>query len=237
MPIDFNVSTSIIYWILSDSNSSRKGIFNLHTLHFKSRILRAALFKKKWKYHVKHIHAFDANAYRVWNENAEREQNKGKDRKPVRGTKAVTDRQKQGREARFRDGMKKRLQNSEERSRRTMGRGTASSGRCRPQTLQRFLSLGFNSMLPACHSDLRSVPVIRTAFRAGPKQQSCLRGGRWRGAGAVVVEWGGGAHEPMRFTFKLTRGRYIFTFSLALPRLIGEGDGGKREFCLSGFFI
>lgn len=60
-----------------------------------------------------------------------------------------------------------------------MGRGRASSGRCRPQTLQRFLSLGFNSMLPACHSDLRSVPVIRTAFRAGPKQQSCLRGGRW----------------------------------------------------------
>lgn len=104
-----------------------------------------------------------------------------------------------------------------------MGRGTASSGRCRPQTLQRFLSLGFNSMLPACHSDLRSVPVIRTAFKAGPKQQSCLRGGKVRGEG--VMERGGGAHEPMRCTFKLTRGRYIFTLLLTLPRLIGEGDG------------
>lgn len=27
----------------------------------------------------------------------------------------------------------------------------------------------------------------------------------------------GGAHEAMRCAFKLTRGRYIFTFSLALP--------------------
>lgn len=71
---------------------------------------------------------------------------------------------------------KKKQQNGEERS-GTMGRGTGSSGRCRPQTLQRFLSLGFNSMLSACHSDLRSVPVIRTAFKAGPKQQSGLRGG------------------------------------------------------------
>lgn len=48
----------------------------------------------------------------------------------------------------------KKLQNGEDRS-GTMGRGTGSSGRCRPQTLQRFLSLGFNSMLSACHSDLR----------------------------------------------------------------------------------
>lgn len=71
----------------------------------------------------------------------------------------------------------RKLQNGEDKS-ATMGRGTGSSGRCRPQTLQRFLSLGFNSMLSACHSDLRSVPVIRTAFKAGPKQQSCLRGGK-----------------------------------------------------------
>lgn len=34
----------------------------------------------------------------------------------------------------------------------------------------------------------------------------------------------------MRCTFKLTRGRYIFTFLLILPRLIGEGDWGKRIF-------
>lgn len=124
--------------------------------------------------------------------------------------------------------------NSEERSRRTMGRDTASSGRCRPQTLQRFLSLGFNSMLPACHSDLRSVPVIRTAFKAGPKQQSCLRGGRCREG---VMERGGGAHEPMRCTFKLTRGRYIFTFLLTLPRLIGEGDGGRGSFVFLDLFF
>lgn len=90
---------------------------------------------------------------------------------------------------------KKNVQNREERSRRTMGRGTASSGRCRPQTLQRFLSLGFNSMLPACHSDLRSVPVIRTAFKAGPKQQSCSRGGSWRGRGV------GGDGERWRGTW------------------------------------
>lgn len=112
-------------------------------------------------------------------------------------------------------------------------KSTASSGRCRPQTLQRFLSLVFNSMLPACHSDLRSVPVIRTAFKAGPKQQSCLRGGRCRGG---VMERGGGAHEPMRCTFKLTWGRYIFTFLLTLPGLIAQGDGGGGggwEFCRS----
>lgn len=115
-----------------------------------------------------------------------------------------------------------------------MGRDTASSGRCRPQTLQRFLSLGFNSMLPACHSDLRSVPVIRTAFKAGPKQQSCLRGGRCREG---VMERGGGAHEPMRCTFKLTRGRYIFTFLLTLPRLIGEGDGGRGSFVFLDLFF
>lgn len=101
-----------------------------------------------------------------------------------------------------------------------MGRGTGSSGRCRPQTLQRFLSLGFNSMLSACHSDLRSVPVIRTAFKAGPKQQSCLRGGKVQ---RRVMERGRGAHEPARCTFKLTQGRYIFTFLLTLPRLIGGG--------------
>lgn len=59
-----------------------------------------------------------------------------------------------------------------------------------PRTLQRFLSLGFNSMLPACHSDLCSAPVIRTAFKAGPKQQSCLRGG---GGGGVGGEWRCGA--------------------------------------------
>lgn len=91
-------------------------------------------------------------------------------------------------------------------------------------------------MLPACHSDLHSVPVIRTAFRAGPKQQSCLRivgEVGWGGGG----ERGGGAHEPIKCTFKLTRGRCIFTFLLALPRLIGEGDGGKKEFCPSGFFF
>lgn len=53
------------------------------------------------------------------------------------------------------------------------------------------------------------------------------------------MERGGGAHEhePMRCTFKLTRGRYIFTFLLTLHRLIGEGDGGKREFCLSRYFF
>lgn len=113
-----------------------------------------------------------------------------------------------------------------------MGRGTASSGRCRPQTLQRFLSLGFNSMLPACHSDLRSVPVIRTAFKAGPKQQSCLRGGKVQRG---VMERGGGAHEPMRCTFKLTRGRYIFTLLLTLPRLIGEGDRGRGSFVFLDF--
>lgn len=100
-----------------------------------------------------------------------------------------------------------------------MGRGTGSSGRCRPQTLQRFLSLGFNSMLSACHSDLRSVPVIRTAFKAGPKQQSCLRGGKVQ---RRVMERGRGAHKPARCTFKLTWGRYIFTFLLTLPRLMGD---------------
>lgn len=147
-----------------------------------------------------------------------------------------SDRQKQGdaREARFRDGIKKKLQNSEKRSTRTMGRGRASSGRCRPQTLQRFLSLGINSMLPACHSDLRSVPVIRTAFRAGPKQQSCLRGGRWDGGG---FERGGGAHKPMRCTFKLTRGCYIFTFLLTQPWLIGEGDGGRGSVVFLDLFF
>lgn len=116
-------------------------------------------------------------------------------------------------------------QNGKESSRRTMDRDTSSSGRCGPRTLQRFLSLGFNSMLPACHSDLCSVPVIRTAFKAGPKQQSCLRGGGggggwWRKRGGW--ETGKGAHEPMRCAFKLTWGRYIFTFSLTLP---GAGRG------------
>lgn len=46
-----------------------------------------------------------------------------------------------------------------------------------------------------------------------------------------MLEGGGGAHEPMRCAFKLTRGRYIFTFSLALP------GAGKGEFCLSGYFL
>lgn len=129
---------------------------------------------------------------------------------------------------------KKNAQNREERSWRTIGRGTASSGRCRPQTLQRFLSLGFNSMLPACHSDLRSVPVIRTAFKAGPKQQSCSRGGSWRGRGGGAMERGGGAHERIRWTFKLTQGRYIFTFMLTLSQLMGEGGGGEEGVCISG---
>lgn len=128
---------------------------------------------------------------------------------------------------------KKTLRMVRRRAEEQWAKSTASSGRCRPQTLQRFLSLVFNSMLPACHSDLRSVPVIRTAFKAGPKQQSCLRGGRCRGG---VMERGGGAHEPMRCTFKLTRGRYIFTFLLTLPGLIAQGDGGGGggwEFCRS----
>lgn len=51
------------------------------------------------------------------------------------------------------------------------------------------------------------------------------------------MERGGGAHEPMRCTFKLTRGRYIFTFLLTLPRLIGEGDGGRGSFVSLDFFL
>ena len=113
-----------------------------------------------------------------------------------------------------------------------MGRGTASSGRCRPQTLQRFLSLGFNSMLPACHSYRRSRQVIRPAVKGGQKQERGLRGGK---VGGGVMERGGGAHVPMRCTFKLTRGRYIFTSLLTLPRLIGEGDRGRGSFVFLDF--
>lgn len=42
---------------------------------------------------------------------------------------------------------------------------------------------------------------------------------------------GGGAHEhdPMRCTFKLTWGCYIFTFLLTVPQLIGKGNGGKEH--------
>lgn len=112
--------------------------------------------------------------------------------------------QAEGKEMKFRAEIKKDLQNCRER-RRTMGRGSVSYGRCRPQTLQRFLSLGFNSMLPVCHSDPRSVPVIRTAFRAGPKQHSCFSRGKegWR----VGVR---GAYEPMRCTFKIDTGALHF---------------------------
>lgn len=121
------------------------------------------------------------------------------------------------------------------RSRRTMGKSTGSSGRCRPQTLQRFLSLGFNSMLPACHSDLRSVPVIRTAFRAGPKHQSCLIVGRWReGWGGQWV--GGGDAETWRgiwadeVHFQIDTGAlhsHIFAPTAQVDRW-GTG-GGRRE--------
>lgn len=115
-----------------------------------------------------------------------------------------------------------------------MGRDTASTGRCRPQTLQRFLSLDFNSMLPACHSDLRSVPVIRTAFRAGPKQQSCLRvrkvgrgvdGERWRGTWA----WADEGH------FQIDTGVLHFHILARSAMAVRRGRWEKREFCLSRF--
>lgn len=123
------------------------------------------------------------------------------------------------------------------RSRRTMGKSTGSSGRCRPQTLQRFLSLGFNSMLPACHSDLRSVPVIRTAFRAGPKHQSCLIVGRWReGWGGQWV--GGGDAETWRgiwadeVHFQIDTGAlhsHIFAPTAQVDRWGTGGAGGREE--------
>lgn len=50
------------------------------------------------------------------------------------------------------------------------------------------------------------------------------------------MERGGGAHEPLRCTFKLTRGRYIFTFVLTLPRLIGGGDGERESFVFLDVF-
>lgn len=101
------------------------------------------------------------------------------------------------------------------------------SGRCRPQTLQRFLSLCFNSMLPACHSDLRSVPVIRTAFRVGPKHQSCSRGGRFgKGGGS----WAGEVH------FQIDTGALHFHILAHSAQADSRGRCEKREFCLSGFF-
>lgn len=51
------------------------------------------------------------------------------------------------------------------------------------------------------------------------------------------MESGGWAHEPMRCTFKLTRGHYIFTFLLTLPKLIGEGNGGRGSFVFLDFFL
>lgn len=110
-----------------------------------------------------------------------------------------------------------------------MGWSGASSGRRSPQTLQRFLSLGFNSMLPACHSDLRSAPVIRTAFRVGPKQQSCFRGGEGEGGGREVEghrSWWGALsnwHGGVAFSHSCS------LLSLALPGLVGEGHGGRRR--------
>lgn len=53
------------------------------------------------------------------------------------------------------------------------------------------------------------------------------------------MERDGGAHEPMRCTFKLARGRNVFTFFLILPTLTGRGDWGGVwgvGVCLSGFF-
>lgn len=44
------------------------------------------------------------------------------------------------------------------------------------------------------------------------------------------MERGGGAHEPMRCTFKLTRGRYIFTFLHTLP------SEGKESFAFLDIF-